>query len=137
MALTQEQKRILVALLRQHTVEPVLAIYLFGSHVNGCAHPASDLDVAVVCHKKMTGDSAFEIKAALSAAFKCDVDLVDFLRADSVTKAQIVDSGELLFAQDPSQIAFLETRVLSEYALLNEERAGILQDILKRGSVHG
>jgi hypothetical protein len=54
-----------------------------------------------------------------------------------VTKAQVISSGELLFAVNSAEMAQFETVVLSQYALLNEERAGILADIATKGSIHG
>ena len=58
-------------------------------------------------------------------------------RADTVTKAQVVTSGELIYALDAVEIAAFETVVLAQYALLNEERAGILADIALKGTIHG
>ncbi len=137
MSLTPEDKQKIKTLVQQHANQPLLAIYVFGSRVSGETHASSDLDVALLGSVPLQGADAFEIKAALSSVFRCDIDLVDLLRADSVSKAQIVSSGEVVFVKDPRELAFFETRVFSEYALLNEERAGILQDILQRGSVHG
>ncbi len=66
-----------------------------------------------------------------------DVDLIDLRRADTVTQAQVVSSGELLLQQNPGLIAQFETDVLSMYAQLNLERQGIIADIVQRGNVYG
>jgi hypothetical protein len=50
--------------------------------------------------------------------------------------AQVLESGLVLLRGDECELARLETRLMSMYAMLNEERAGILEDIAKRGSVY-
>lgn len=110
----------------------VRAIYLFGSQASGDTHQASDIDLAVWLHEKPDPNSAYALKTELSAHFKSDVDLVDLARADSVSKAQIVSSSVLLYAENSSELAAFETRVFSEYALLNEERREIIQDFVSR-----
>ncbi|MCC5862855.1 MAG: hypothetical protein JJT93_13220 [Gammaproteobacteria bacterium] len=48
-------------------------------------------------------------------------------------------SGRRLFCAEGHEehVEAFETFVYADYARLNEERAGILQDVLARGRVHG
>ena len=115
----------------------VVAIYLFGSAATGEMNDESDVDLAVLPKKPLSPDLAFELKTNLAAALKRDVDLIDMLRADSVTLAQIILKGELIFQGDTSEREVFESSALGQYLQLNEERRGILEDIEKRGSVYG
>lgn len=83
----------------------------------------------------MDPETPFELKTDLAAFLKRDIDLVDLRRADTVTKAQVVATGDLLFSSDAR--AVFETVALSSYAILNEERREILEDIQRRGTIYG
>ena len=113
------------------------AIYLFGSQANGSAFAESDIDLAFVLATKPDPEIAYALKSALSYLLRHDIDLVDFLRADTVTQAQIVAFGKIVWAKFPSKLAAMETTVFSKYALLNEERRDIIADIIHRGAIRG
>lgn len=115
----------------------VLGFYLFGSQASGSARPDSDIDVAILVDKPVEAEAAFELKTDLSSKFKKDVDLVDLLRCDSVTAAQVAATGILVWAADPYRCAVFETTAFSTYALLNEERRDILADIQREGRIYG
>lgn len=115
----------------------VVAIYLFGSAASGEMNDESDIDLAVLPRKQLSPDLAFALKTDLAVALKRDVDLIDMLRADSVTLAQIILKGALLFQDGSKDCAIFETSSLGQYLQLNEERRGILEDIEKRGSIYG
>ncbi len=135
--LSQDSIDSIIRLIASHFKSGVRAIYLFGSQVSGQTHLGSDLDLAVLLTEKPSADDAYALKTDLSAHFSCDVDLVDLMRADSVTKAQIISTARLLYAKSASDVAAFETQSYSEYALLNEERADIIKDFLKRGTSNG
>jgi len=65
------------------------------------------------------------------------VDLIDLSNASTAMRIQIVANGERLYAKNKNEAAIFEDFVYSDYARLNEERAGILQDISSRGTVYG
>jgi hypothetical protein len=65
------------------------------------------------------------------------VDLVDLGAASTVMRAQVIGSGCVVADVDPVARQHFEVQALSAYALLNEERAGILADIRQRGRVYG
>lgn len=66
-----------------------------------------------------------------------DVDFVDLRAASTVMRMQIVSTGTVLFESDRAVRQAFEVHTYSAYALLNEERAGILEDIHERGRVYG
>lgn len=113
------------------------AIYIFGSFAKNNAHDSSDLDLAVYWEKKPPAELIYHVKTEISSLVKRDIDLVDLVRADTVTQAQIVSESRLIYNRRPKELAFFETRVLSQYVQLNLERREILQDIIKRGQIYG
>jgi hypothetical protein len=82
-------------------------------------------------------DAVLALKSYISQTFRRDSDIVDLLRADTVTAAQVVVTGVEILSIEPRKLAEFETMVLSRYALLNEERAEILLDIEKKGTIYG
>jgi uncharacterized protein len=94
-------------------VPKLLAIYAFGSRVQGTAGPASDLDLAT-----------------------CPVDLLDLRAASTVMQYQIITTGERWWASDV-QAALYEAAVLSDKTELDTARAGLLADIQRTGTIHG
>jgi uncharacterized protein len=65
------------------------------------------------------------------------VDLVDLRNVSTVLRLQVVMKGEILYEVSEAKRQFFAMQVLSAYALLNEERRGILEDLEKRGSFYG
>lgn len=125
----------IVQLLRTK-VPQLLAIYAFGSQVQGTAGPDSDLDLAVLVAGYADPVTLWELSGELAAMADCAVDLLDFRAASTVMQYQILMGGERWWALD-SQAALFEAAVLSEKTWLDEARAGLLADIHATGRVYG
>lgn len=110
--------------------------YLFGSAAAAELRLESDLDIALLCPEEPSSESILNFKSFISQKFRRDVDVVDLYRADSVTAAQIVSAGISLTNNNPLKMAEFETMALSRYALLNEERNEILNDIQLTGTIY-
>lgn len=117
-------------------VPDVQAVYVFGSHVQGGARPDSDLDLGLLAARPLDPVRRFEVQEALAAALGTDVDLVDLRAASTVMRAEVLRTARVVHDADPGGRAAWEVWTLSAYALLNEERQGILDDIRHRGRVH-
>lgn len=115
----------------------VQAIYLFGSTAQGTAQAGSDLDLAVLLPRPLDPAARWRLAQELAAAIGRDVDLIDLRAAPTVLQAQVLAAERLLFEGDPGARAVFEMLVLSDYARLNDERRGILDDVRERGTVHG
>ena len=113
------------------------AVYAFGSRAGGVARAESDLDLAVLPPRPLDPVERFDVQEALAAHLGVDVDLVDLLSASTVMRAEVLRSGRVIHDADPTARAFWEVWTMSAYALLNEERAGILEDVRRRGRVYG
>lgn len=51
-------------------------------------------------------------------------------------QAQVLETGQVLAETGRTERQRFEMRIWSAYALLNEERAGILEDVQARGYVY-
>ncbi len=113
------------------------AVILFGSYGTGHVHSDSDIDIAFLGDKKLDSYEVFMLAQALACRVGKDVDLIDLQAASTVMGAQIISSGKILYCSDHGRRAEFFMRAFKEYALLNEEREGVLRAIERRGSVYG
>lgn len=118
-------------------VPGIVAIYLFGSAARGEERADSDVDVAILGSCPLAAGERWTLQETAAATLRRNVDLVDLRTASTVMRMQVVSTGTLLFEADANQRARFEDLVFSSYVRLNEERRGILEDVLKRGSVYG
>lgn len=114
----------------------LVAAYVFGSAARAENTPASDLDLAVLTDAPLDALARFDLQERLATLAGRDVDLVDLRAASTVMQAQVVHTGRVWLDADPPARRAFEVYVLSAYAALNEERAGLLADITARGRVH-
>lgn len=113
----------------------LLAAYAFGSRVSGTARHDSDLDLAVLLPGRADPIRLFELSGPLADVVGCPVDLLDLRSASTVMQWQVVHTGQRLWAQ-PLEADLFECLVRSEKLALDEARAPLIDDILRRGRVH-
>ena len=114
------------------------SVYIYGSRAAGRARPDSDYDFAVAAPAPLPNEELAELREELADALPGapGVDCVDLLRVPLTLAAQVLESGIVLIEGDGRRRAALETRLMSMYAMLNEERREILEDIARRGSIY-
>jgi predicted nucleotidyltransferase len=117
-------------------VPELVAVYQFGSTTDGTTHADSDLDLAVLARRPLPNLDRWDLQEELAVQMGRDVDLVDLRSASTVMQAQVIDTADLLAEADRTARQEFEMQVCSAYALLNEERAGILNDVQERGRVY-
>lgn len=132
----QEDPETWVDILRQQ-IPGLLGIYVFGSTATGSEHTNSDIDIALLADRAQEPVALWEIAQKLAQQAREDVDLVDLRGASAVFRMQVIASGKRLFCADFPKCEAFEDFVFSDFARLNEERAGILQDIAQRKQVYG
>lgn len=125
----------LVRVLQQR-LPGVLAVYAFGSRIRGTAGPGSDLDLAVLVAGYADPLLLWALAGELEDLAGCPVDLLDLRAASTVMQYQVLTTGERWWRCD-LQADLFEAAVLSEKTELDGARAGLLEDIAQRGSVHG
>lgn len=112
-----------------------LAMYAFGSRVQGHARPDSDLDLALLVPGYAQPLQRWELAQQLATALGCEVDLLDLRAASTVMQYQVLMTGRCLWAQQPAAALF-ECFVLNEKLDFDAARAGLLADIAQRGSIY-
>lgn len=113
------------------------AVYRYGSAGGPYEHSASDIDLAILAKHPLSFAERARLGEGLMSLTSRDIDLND-LRALPVTlRVQIVMQGVRLYAADTRAAEEYDSLTLSDYVRLNEERRGILDDIRRRGTIHG
>ncbi|ANE54629.1 type VII toxin-antitoxin system MntA family adenylyltransferase antitoxin [Methylomonas sp. DH-1] len=120
----------------QTQLDGLLALYAFGSRIQGNATPDSDLDLAVLVAGYADPVLLFDLAGQLADIAGCPVDLVDLRAASTVMQYQIIMTGERWWQKD-TQAALFEAAVLSEKTALDTARATLIEEIQHRGSVYG
>ena len=115
----------------------VVAIYRFGSSVDGVRSLESDVDLAVLSDIPIDAVARFDLQERLAVALRQTVDLVDLRKASPVMAIQVIAKGVLLYDNDAGTRGRFEDFVYGAYARLNEERRGILDRIGVEGTVYG
>lgn len=114
----------------------LIALYAFGSQVQGTADGESDLDLAVLVDGYADTRHLWEISSALADKVGREVDLLDLRAASTVMQHQILTKGVRLWVKEPAASLF-EAFVCSEKLSLDETRAALIADVVRRGSVYG
>lgn len=122
--------------LLQAQLPGLLAVYAFGSQVQGTATPQSDLDLAVLVAGYADVLQLWSLSGELADVAGCPVDLLDLRAASTVMQYQVITQGARWWARD-GHAAIFESAILSEKTELDAARAGLLADIQLRGSVYG
>lgn len=120
----------------QTRIPDLLAIYAFGSRIQGTARSDSDLDLAVLVAGYADPLILFEVANELADVAGYAVDLLDLRAASTVMQYQIITTGERWWTLD-MQAALFEAFILSEKTALDVARAGLLADIRQRGTIYG
>lgn len=128
-------KQALVELLRSR-LDGLLAIYAFGSRVQGTADAQSDLDLAVLVQGYADPLVLWELAGEAADIAGFPVDLLDLRNASTVMQQQILLGGERWWAAG-EQAGLFECAMLSEKLELDRGRAALLRDIEREGRVYG
>lgn len=120
----------------QAQVPDLLAIYAFGSRVQGAAGRESDLDLAVLVAGYAQPITLWKLSGELADIAACPVDLLDLRAASTVMQHQILTRGQRWWAKD-IRAGLFEAAMLSEKTALDTARQGLLDDIQKEGKIYG
>ena len=128
--------RIAILHLLQNRLPNLLAVYAFGSRVEGTAGPESDLDLAVLVPGYADPVKLWGLAGDLADLAGCPVDLLDFRAASTVMQYRILTTGQRWWVAD-SRADLYEAGILSEKTELDCARAGLLADVQREGRVYG
>ena len=117
----------------------VEAIYLFGTYLTPDQQQDSDADIAVLFpHERarlLRNLVMSDCRDALENVLKRTVDLINLRMVNTVFQNEIIQHGRIIYQQNELIVDEFEMQVMSSYQKLNEERAGILEDILETGRI--
>jgi predicted nucleotidyltransferase len=113
-----------------------MAIYAFGSQIQGAAGSQSDLDLAVLVAGYADPLLLWDVAGSLADGVGCTVDLLDLRAASTVMQYQVITTGQRLWSVG-LPVGLFETYVLSEKTALDEARAPLMADIQRSGKIHG
>ncbi len=115
------------------------AVYIFGSQTSDECLAKSDVDIAILLSVKecMPANSIYlyNLRFELGSVLSKDVDLINLRRINTVLQKEIIETGNRIYCSDEFVCDLFETHVYSAYQKLNQERADILNDIIKSGRV--
>ena len=111
-------------------------IFLFGSAAEGNFRAESDVDIAFLPNVAVDRYDVFLLAQEIATSLGRDVDLINLREASTVFIAQIVSKGEVIYSKDKNFEAEFIIRALKQYALLNEERAVIVDRIKEEGKIY-
>lgn len=113
-----------------------MAVYVFGSQVQGQADARSDLDLAVLVAGYADPLVLWDASSGeLADIAGCPVDLLDLRAASTVMQYQVITTGRLLWSVG-LPVGLFECFVLSEKTALDEARAPLLADIAATGRIY-
>jgi predicted nucleotidyltransferase len=115
----------------------VIAVYLFGSQATGAETGTSDVDLAVLAPTSVSSAARWTLQEDLAHLLRRDVDLVDLRAASTVLAAEVLRHGSVAYESDRTARAQYEMTLLADYADLNERRRAHLDEVARRGTVHG
>ena len=108
------------------------AVYRFGSTVTGYARPDSDVDVAVLVERPITGAEKLKLMAGVGAAARREGDIMDLMRASPVAQFEVMRDGLVLSGRDRADVAAFEVRAIRDYHDLARLRRPIVADLRDR-----
>jgi uncharacterized protein len=102
-------------------------IYLFGSFAANKENDSSDIDVAILCEKRIDPVKLFDFQLSLGYLVNRDVDLIDLNNTDILFKMQIISSRYPIYESSSEFRYEFEMKAISEYVKFNEEREIIFE----------
>ena len=115
------------------------AVYLFGSYGTPYEREDSDVDIAILLPhqeaKEIASLALSNLRFALEDFFKKEVDLINLRQVSTGFQKEIIMNEGRIYCANQYAADEFEMLTISFYQKLNEERADIIEDILKTGRV--
>jgi predicted nucleotidyltransferase len=113
----------------------LMALYVFGSQVQGTSGPESDLDLSVLAPGYIDPNVLWSLSNEIANLVNGDVDLLDLRAASTVMQYQVLSTGKTLW-DIGLQARLFEVSVFSEKLALDEAREPLLRTITREGHVY-
>ncbi|WP_372949098.1 type VII toxin-antitoxin system MntA family adenylyltransferase antitoxin, partial [Mariniphaga sp.] len=128
-----KQSEIKIVDFLRKKIKNLFGLYLFGSYATEMHTSSSDLDIAFLTSEKISAAERWKIQEELASLIDIDIDLdlVDLKEASVILRTEVVENGKLIYTGSAYECDSFEMVTYSMYAVLNESRMYILQDIKK------
>ncbi len=113
----------------------LMALYVFGSQVQGTSGPESDLDVSVLAPGLIDPNVLWSLSNEIASLVNSAVDLLDLRAASTVMQYQVLSTGKTV-CDIGLQARLFEVSVFSEKLALDEAREPLLRTITREGHVY-
>ena len=117
----------------------LLAVYIFGSQTSNESLAKSDVDIAILLSIKEYMQTKpiyfYNVYFELESVLNIEVDLINLRQVNTVLQKEVIETGNRIYCSDYIACDLFETHVYSSYQKLNEERADIINDIIKSGRI--
>lgn len=117
----------------------VEAVYLFGTYGTAGEGGGSDVDIALLLPphgaKSVKNLAMSPCRHALETALRRTIDLVNLRMANTVFQHEIIKEGRVIYKTGDYPVDCFEMTAMSLYQKLNEERSGILREVMRSGRI--
>ncbi|HPI40707.1 MAG TPA: nucleotidyltransferase domain-containing protein [Pseudobdellovibrionaceae bacterium] len=112
--------------------------YILGSYgTSRFNEKESDIDIAAHFKKEVTFEQERKLLFSLSDHFDRDVDLVNLRTSDPIFIRQVLETGHLMFVENPAEHHLWVATKLSQYIDFKIDRSIIEKNLLKRKKITG
>ena len=119
------------------SLDNIQGIYLFGSYASGDATEKSDVDIAVLCIKRLSFDLKLSLTSSLAMTLNKEVDLVELRYIDTIFKEEIIRTANRIATFDRVACEKYEDYIYCSAMDFREFRSPHVQEIIERGYIHG
>lgn len=134
--MSNDALRLSIPQLLKSRLPDLLALYAFGSQIEGTATLESDLDLAVLVEGYVDPLQLWELSGEIADLAGCPVDLLDFRASTTIMQAQILHTGERWWAKN-WQANLYEAGVLNDKIELDAARASLIAEVQREGRIYG
>lgn len=113
----------------QSVLPDAIAAWWFGSALRNEMRNDSDVDIAVWLPYAWNANQKMKAHADISRLLNRPVDVLDFFRLSTVMKVQILETGELLFADNPVALEMYCAIVKTEYLHIQKWRLPMIKNL--------
>lgn len=106
--------------------------YLMGSYGTPRFRHDSDLDLAAHFNAGVTDEQKWSLKNEIGKKINRDVDLVSLKEVDPIYARQVLETGRLLYSENPGLLVSWQALQMSKYIDLKMGRREIEENLLKR-----
>lgn len=124
----------IIEIIKKHI--NVKLIYLFGSVITERFNNESDIDIAIVADKILTGEMIYNIKMDLINSLNREIDLIDMNNCSLTVNKEIIYKGKNIYKIDDKFRSEFEYKNVVMFNQYREDIDVIIKKIKERGRIY-